>query len=285
MPYPGIIAGRVLNQAAPVNRAHPLNRGLVAAWLAQPAAAGASGWGSLSFRDLLGRNHGTLTNGAAWAGSRGRQGGYGAVSFDGTDDYVDVPVALAITVPLTLSFWVRPNSVSTSQYLSDSLSGLSNSNGLACIVGFQSGNYNVFRDSGSGGQYPTGTAANSQIAASGAGLWDFVTWTYDGTTVVGYTNGVQRASVTASSWTTAATITGRRLGRPYTTATNQFAGAQDDLRAYSRALSGSEVWLLYDQSRRGHPETLNWLTGRAHMASSPAAGGGGNRRRRLLIGA
>jgi concanavalin A-like lectin/glucanase superfamily protein len=253
-----------------------LNRGLVSWWLAGPDSPF---WGTPTLRDIVpkgnsrGGNHGTLTNGLVWQGALGRPGGWGCLSFDGSADYVDISATVSFTPPLTLSFWARPASVTTAWYASDSPQGAA-SNGLACILGFQSGYWNIYRDSGGGGAYPTGTATDSQMAASGAGLWDHVCWVWNGTTLQGYTQGQPRINVTASSWTSGA-IPGRQIGRPYGAASNLYQGEQDDLTFHNRALSAAEVALLYEDSRQGYPRRLRrerqqrWVS----VAAEPAARG------------
>lgn len=60
-----------------------------------------------------------------------------------------------------------------------------------------------------------------------------------------------------------------------------------EFASFSRALSPSEVWQWMEQSRRGHPDTLNWQNPRAYLffGSQGAGGGGGgaNRRRRVIM--
>jgi hypothetical protein len=63
--------GRMLDLSRPVSD-HPANRGLVGWWLAAPFGPYFGGGRLL---DLLGKTHGTLTNGTAWTGSKGRPGG------------------------------------------------------------------------------------------------------------------------------------------------------------------------------------------------------------------
>src|SRR4051812_47331231 len=89
---------------------HPLNVGRVAWWLAGDTSPY---WGAPLYRDIVpksssgGGNHGTLTGGPAWQGPAGRPGGWGSVSFDGSDDYVDcgTGASLGITGDLTIAGW------------------------------------------------------------------------------------------------------------------------------------------------------------------------------------
>jgi hypothetical protein len=165
----------------PVNKQDPLAQGLIGFWLGLLGLDGGK-----YLYDIVGNHHGVLTNGPKWVESS-RPGGYGAISFDGTDDYVDISTSLVFDAPFTLAFWVRPTATNTGWYVSDS-SGVAGNNGLACILGFQAGQWNIYRDSGFGGFYPTGTSTDSQMVAAGAGIWDFVVWTWDGARVLGYTS-------------------------------------------------------------------------------------------------
>ena len=73
-------------------------KGLVASWTGDGHA-----------RDSVGKNHGTMKNGATYAqGKRGK-----AFKFDGTDDYVYVgnTAAMRITGNQTIAMWIRPDRV------------------------------------------------------------------------------------------------------------------------------------------------------------------------------
>lgn len=81
--------------------------GLVSHW-ALDATSGTSAADSVgSNTGTVGSNTGTLTNSPTWSGSGGKIAG--ALSFDGTDDYVDVgnPASLQITGSVTLSAWIN----------------------------------------------------------------------------------------------------------------------------------------------------------------------------------
>src|SRR5690606_30479453 len=80
--------------------------GLISWWMVLPH------WrGGLTWRDLCGRNHGTLTNmdpPTDWVGPRGRPGGWGALDFDGSNDHVLVAHSNSFNVSsLSVAAWVR----------------------------------------------------------------------------------------------------------------------------------------------------------------------------------
>ena len=86
-----------------INRAHPLSRGLTAAW------AFTEGGGD-TLRDIAGAGDGTLTNGPTWTSSP-----YGhALDFDGVDDHVLTTLtehhsAYTISAWVNVDDWTRPN--------------------------------------------------------------------------------------------------------------------------------------------------------------------------------
>ena len=77
---------------------------------AEPESAGHwkldEGSGTTAYDSSGNGNHGTLTNGPSW--TSGKIGG--AVSFDGADDYVQVPDSntLDLANALTLAMWIKP---------------------------------------------------------------------------------------------------------------------------------------------------------------------------------
>jgi hypothetical protein len=103
----GLLNTRKLNLGQPINWANPLNRGLVSRWQVVPE------WeGSQKLFDLAAFNHGTLTNGPTWS-SLGRPGGYGSITTDGVDDYIDLAgttrlgTLLGSGLTLGVSFWLK----------------------------------------------------------------------------------------------------------------------------------------------------------------------------------
>ncbi len=179
-------------------------------------------------------NRGTLSGGAAFVTS-GRFGG--AVNFDGNDDMVTVADAnpLDFAGPFTLSAWVRPRSrsgwrtVMLKQFGSDWQS-------YALYAAAD-----AYAGSGSGGE-PVGFAEGDGVRGP-AGLplnaWSHLAMTYDGTTQRLYVNGTLVASAARSGslpvGTGALTIGRNSLWG------EAFDGTIDEVRAYGRALSATEV--------------------------------------------
>lgn len=92
----------------PVNRLHPLNRGLVSWWLALPGTMGGS-----RFMDIMSPgpngNHGVLTNMnpvSDWIGSS-RLNGWGALDFNVSDNSIDAGDIDLDNTSFTVTAWVK----------------------------------------------------------------------------------------------------------------------------------------------------------------------------------
>jgi len=173
-------------------------------------------------------NNGTLQGGASWTTS-GKYGG--AISFNGTNAYINVPnsSSLQVTSAMTLEAWVNPSLV----------------NGAWRDVIYK-GNDNYYLEADSTGIKPVagGTFGGSNGNAIGTGALTVNTWahlagTYDGATLRLYVNGVQVSSVAKTGAITASTnalqIGGDSIYGQY------FPGTIDEIRIYNRALSATEI--------------------------------------------
>jgi hypothetical protein len=197
-------------------------------------------------------NNGTLTNGPTKAMGKVGQ----ALSFDGSDDYIDVPdsAALSLTGDMTISAWVNP-------------SNLANIHG---IIGKTYSNvpgpYDYYIDTDTGGGCG-GTGPNKRAFYRGNGgiyayvcsksaivanKWQHVAVTMSGTTVTHYLDGVPDGAGTLST-TIADSNTALRIGSRNDDYTKMF-GALDEPRIYNRALSAGEIWDLYQM---GNPDKMN----------------------------
>jgi hypothetical protein len=173
-------------------------------------------------------NTGTLTNATRTASGRfGR-----ALSFNGTSALVTVAdsASLDLTNAMTFSAWVNPSSLSDWRtiLLKEAPSGLAYglyaSNGSRPDAYIRVGNADI-------GQAGT--------AALPTNTWTHVAATYDGSTLRLYINGTQVAT-RAISGSVAATSGALRIGGNLFWG-EYFAGLIDEVRIYSRVLSGAEI--------------------------------------------
>jgi hypothetical protein len=139
----------------------------------------------------------------------------------------------------------------------------------------------------------TGPDTRVVVADSATNLvqndWNFYAFTWNTTTgsvVYRGTRNLAPASIgtNATGPTTATGVTEFVWGGP-----NRGGGVGigagsklADMAVFARTMTLNEVVLWWDQSRRGHPDTLRRYS---QMFSVPAAAGGGNRRRRFLMSA
>lgn len=236
-----------------VNWESSLNRGLVSWWLALPDQQRGN-----VFRDLCGRNHGTLTNGPTWQGARGRPGGFGSLELDGSNDYVSVPTTSAITSitdKFTVAFWVRPTVTGDADRRYVAIGG----SNITIRYGFASVAFTTVNISGVGvTDFSSGMSINN---------WWHLVLVYDGAAYSLYVNGQQKGSTADSGnvdWSFAAdTILGAASG-----GSNPMAGNMDDFMLFNVAQNPVQ---LYRESLAGYPNTLNWTRRPAYVEQGGGA--------------
>ena len=257
---------RTLRTSNPVRRGHPLNQGCVAWWLTLPHTQGTATW-----FDLMGSYHGTLTNmGNANNGWRPthRPGGFGDVLFDGvvtTGGYVQCrsSAILAGKSNWAIAAWVR--STATPAGYGQTIYGESISGGgndifkmEALATGGTKGFTLTYRnDAGTLLQVVGPTAIND-------GAWHRGVAVYSGSTISVFRDGLLDATGT---WTNPNTFTGAiqsRIGSDAGDPSAFFLGSIEGVKLWTGnllAISNQAAFAAfdYDQSRRGNPDTLNYL--------------------------
>lgn len=233
----------------PVNWDHPLNRGLVAWYLAiqnQP------GWKSgqwLDLTDPVHGNHGTLTNmdpATDWVSSS-RPGGFGALEFNGAK-HVDCGTDMSLQpsgVLLTIEAWFKTSSA-TNQTIAGNYSASS------------AGGYMLQVDSPGNVRFSLDTSSGftNLIVATGSndGEWHHAAGTYDGAAMRVFVDGLQSGS---TSKTGTIDYNGANpnfnVGRNVNGA-NTFVGLINTVRVSSDVI---DVPAIYQQSLRGYRGLLN----------------------------
>jgi hypothetical protein len=170
---------------------------------------------------------GTLVNGAAWV-----DGKFGkAVSFDGSNDYIDLSTVSAQVIPITFSFWAKPATASPVGILDTAPSVA-----------------NPLRNwpAGSIEWYNANPSVSLNLTANEWAHLSFV-YTHDGNRHLAYyKNGVLQANATGDTDTSLAWTT-FTLGNINGGAAGSYSGLLDDFRIYSRALSANEISRMYQQ--------------------------------------
>jgi hypothetical protein len=260
--------GGQIDVTCPVEWSHPLNQAVVD-WWGSPSSPGWSGGRTL--RDLVrgGKkpNDGVINGGAICR--PGGPTGLGYITLDGTDDYISVAGPIRSyasgSASLSMNLWVK--------MLAAGIFPAGISLGIGDFL---------FLSYGSSLSPPRFLAPGASCDAAVSltlNRWFMVTCTADffgGTGIKIYING--ELSGSSSSGYAATNFTTPQFGRRDD---GYYANAQLSDISYrfgpqkNGLLSPSEVRQLYDQSRRGHPDTLRRLSTRRHFLAERAGGGGG----------
>lgn len=177
-------------------------------------------------------------SGAAW--TAGKDGN--ALQFDGIDDTLLVDNAAAVTgaTDFTLGAWVKVNAGAPlgtviqqrepggNGYIGEYMLNV-NANGTVNFFVYGSGGYQF--------DLTTTTTVND-------GQWHYLSGVRSGTTGYLYIDGVQAA--TASGTIQSLNALAVTIGYDYRDTNKHFTGLIDDVRIYSRALSSTEVFSIYD---------------------------------------
>lgn len=222
---------------------HPVNRGLLLWWLPLPQRTG----GPTVF-DLCGKQNGAMSLGAAWSGSKGHP--FPAWLLD-----ADALIQTGATVPeagptFTVTGWFRHDTtLATTIYCGLQARWRAQSNGTNMI----------FNDGVNDLSFTSLPIVLRQ--------WFFFAFSLTGTSCVGYLDNLTQ-TITA---TAVATGGSRFYLGDIGFATYGIPGLMTDVRLYNRVLDPSEVRIVRDQGRRGHPETLNRLRRHWYISTASAA--------------
>ena len=264
-----------VNWLNPIDWRHHLNRGLQNWWLNVPHWQGGTTW-----RDLCGRQHGTLTNMAPatdWKSSTTREGGWGALDFAGTADYEVAwgsGTQITTTLPFTLSFWMNLDDYGNDFNCPIKLQGdvkewmiyFNTNNAAFRPMSFGTGNADSWIE----------TQVTNDFSAALIDTWAHFVLTFDGVDDVAlssyavYYNGKSEALEAAGNLPGAdnESLFGGDGGAA---GANAFDGMLDDIRLYDRRLNAAEATALYDASRNYQRGLLN----RISVPVMPVAAAGG----------
>jgi hypothetical protein len=167
--------------------------------------------------------------------------------FDGDGDYVDTGYdeSLNITNAITVSAWVKPNNLTTSNY--PGLVGRNNGAGFRnyqLIASLQGGNA-YFSISGDG----TASAYRQSTTPLSLNQWNYLVGVYNGTDIIMYLNGI------LSQGTLTGTVPPTIYGGGSTSlligdfVSNYFNGSIDEVMIFNRSLTSDEISELYSLGR------------------------------------
>ncbi|MBI5848814.1 MAG: hypothetical protein HZB31_12880 [Nitrospirae bacterium] len=200
--------------------------------------------------DMIGTQHGTLMNSDTYAPGMVGQ----AFSFDGVDDYVDLPDGFAnFTSGFTIGLWAKPTASGYWARFVDLGNGTANnnilfmrrstSNDLAFEVYDGSGNHDmVYAENAitnNEWHYYAATmdaAGQVKLYKDGLPLTIVVDTTYDATTIV----------------PTSVTRVNNYIGKSNWGADAYYTGSMDEIAIFNRALDASEIAAIYNAGSAGN---------------------------------
>lgn len=166
-----------------------------------------------------------------------------ALSFDGTNDYVNAPSASSLisgSAGLSMSFWMYPTVAVTSATYGGVAGFRNNSNADFYVLQYSGTTVEArFRNS---------AGVNFDIIGTGLQLntWQHFTLTYDGSMLRLYRNGVLNGSVSANG-SIASTSEDFYIGHLlFNTTVFSFNGKVDEVSLWNRALTASEIGCIYN---------------------------------------
>jgi hypothetical protein len=173
-----------------------------------------------------------------------------AMSFNGTDQYVEAPFNLpSNTTSFSVSMWVNTTSFSTSQILIDNRD--SGFDGYNCFIASNTINFRI-----------NGTDTSVSTSSLNVNNWFHLALTYDGSTAKIYLNS---GTPTEQALTTTLNINNvTRIGAiSQSAASTFFNGKMDEVAIFNTALSANKIQQIYDATAvvGGVPQTANLFTG------------------------
>jgi hypothetical protein len=268
-----------------INLAHPLAK--TAGWW-----LGNEGSGN-RLNDLSGNgNNGTLVNHTSWA--PGRSGS--ALSFDGTDDYVNIaadPLYKVGAIKLSIGFWARPITIAAGTYTLIMGNSIAPENNKGVLVFLDDrGTVNGFVGLSKALCIGLGTpGANVQYlfalnnAFDTTSGWHYYLFIYDGKSASVLKDGISQTVLVSTTATNK--ITGDyvprngvfSIGAVGDYQTHPWNGLLDDVRIFPRGLSAQEVWQLYASPFAMFDREPYWMWGQGGMLRlvAPTLGGDCNR--------
>lgn len=165
----------------------------------------------------------------------------GSIFFDNNDDYINLPNDIGYTTSVSVFSWIKCNGDPKGEY--------------HIIMG---GSQLEMSIPGSTGKLRIGlcTDLNSSTrytSEHGSGLtdgnWHYIGFTFDGSTKIGYIDGVNVGSQGSISGNLIYSFTYRRIGRFGSDATYALNGNIASITIYDRALTSDEILQNYNTSK------------------------------------
>ena len=198
--------------------------------------------------DVVGPNDAALmpatcpTGSATWS-TNPKRVGTSALTFDGSNDYVQAPDSnsLDLTTSGTLMAWIYPTKNNTT-------AGIINKGSAAASLAYYLNVNNknnliagVIKTGGANGTPVTVATANNVLTLN---AWNHIAMTWDATTLKVYVNGVLSNTTNTTALVARVTAGTLQIGAIYPT-TSRFTGTIDEVSIYDVALSATEISTIF----------------------------------------
>jgi len=210
--------------------------------------------GSGDVVDYTGKYNGSLVGTAAINDSNGKFGD--GAWFDGDSDYIQQDVDYQVTLPVTISAWVKKRDASGHRvYSSDSFTAAGNYYGVVVGVGSTGVAYTHYGDGGSPG--PASRMGKTGATVLENDVWYHITWIIRGNNDINISiNGLDDGGAfTGTGGDIVNTGDAPRIGNSY--GTGYMNGSIDEVMIFNKSLDESEVLALYNATRISFIENVS----------------------------
>jgi len=199
-----------------------------------------------TWTDLSGQgNNGTLTN---MDGTNLDSANGGSLTFDGVDEYVQLPLITLLRASSTISAWINIDDFTTGKNSKGRTFIRRTGFNFSNLFAFYNGGYSFETNTNSNPHEISGRQnGNVSSSAISAGSWFHFSLVFDSNTFYGYVNGVQTGSAALSD-----NLIFDRIGDGSNFADSYPAymkGKISNFKIYNRALTASEIQQNYNALR------------------------------------
>jgi uncharacterized repeat protein (TIGR01451 family) len=187
--------------------------------------------------DLSGNGYNAALSNTTWTAGKFNSG----LSFNGSDSGA-ITSAIPFTSTFSVSTWANP--AVTPQTAFARIAETEDAGGMSLGLDTTGAKYKFIVNAGTGSTGTCGSAYGCAEGATVTGGWHLVTGTYDGATAILYVDGAMVAADTATA--PASVSLPLSMGKASGSG-SLWNGVLDDMRLYSRALTGAEVSSLFSQ--------------------------------------
>jgi hypothetical protein len=174
--------------------------------------------------------------------------GFPTMSFNGSNQYINIAQPIITTYPFTISAWIKPDRVTGTQGIV--FKGRSTAGNRYFGINLDNATFQITA------RNTTARTANGTIAAQAGQRYHVVGIFASATNRTIYVNGIQGGTSTNSVTLDTTAPQHRTIGKYAGTATNYFSGSIDEVRIYNKVLTSGDIQNLYIKKPSFVPKTI-----------------------------